>query len=109
MCNCKNIEIGSYKNQVELTSPKHMKKYRNNLDKELSETICVDKCLEEEIKYLWLLGITTTGCCCGHNKTSSYIGVIPKDIKRMKNLGYEVRFNSCRPNDEDSFISKTII
>ena len=32
-----------------------------------------------------------------------------EDIPKMKALGYKVQFNSCRPNDEDSFIPKTVL
>jgi len=38
----------------------------------------------------------------------SYIGVDKKFIPQMKKLGYKVRFNDMRPNDEDSFIPKII-
>jgi hypothetical protein len=93
MCNCKDVDIGSYQNQVTLN-------YNG-------KQICIDKCLVEEIKYLWSLGITTTGCCCGHNKIDGFIGVNFDDIPKMKSLGYSVKFNEIRPNDEDSFYPKT--
>lgn len=108
MCNCRNVEIGTYGNQVILNPPKHMRRYRRKIDYDLSEYICIDKCLEDEIKYLWSLGVTTTGCCCGHNKTEGYIGVIDKDIPRMKELDYKVQFNEIRPSDEDSFYPKSL-
>jgi len=97
MCKCKNVEIGSYDNQVELRAPKWSRR----------GTICVDKCLATEIKELWKMGIRTTGCCCGHNKQQGFIGVSFPYIRKMKNLGYKVHFNPLRPNDEDSFIPKT--
>lgn len=103
MCNCKNIEIGSYDNQVMLPRPNHMKGRKEGTS---SDTICVDACLEEEIKCLWSLGIRTTGCCCGHNKLLAYIGVIREDIQKMKDLGYRVQFNPSRPGSEDTFNSK---
>jgi len=98
MCNCKNIEIGSYDNTVALKAP----------DWSSKNTICVDLCLKEEILHLWSIGIRTTGCCCGHNKVEGFIGVIDVDIPKMKELGYQVQYNSCRPNDEDSFKPKSI-
>lgn len=104
MCQCENIEIGSYGNQVELMLPPHMAAYKAKQGG--ATTICVDTCLAEEVKYLWSIGITTTGCCCGHNKVEPYIGVIDSDIPRMKELGYKVQFNHSRQNDEDSFIPK---
>lgn len=98
MCNCKNIEIGSYDNTVALKAP----------DWSSKNTICVDLCLKEEILHLWSIGIRTTGCCCGHNKIEGFIVVIDEDIPKMKELGYQVQYNSCRPNDEDSFKPKSI-
>ena len=69
--------------------------------------IAVDKCLLPEVVSLWEKGIRTTGCCCGHAKQPAFISVIESDIPRMKALGYEVRFNECRPGDEDMFAPKT--
>ena len=84
MCNCKNIKIGSYGNQVLLPCPDHMYPLKNVLG-EIKEVqaICVDACLSLEIQELWSKGITTTGCCCGHNKVLAYIGVADSDISAM--------------------------
>lgn len=75
--------------------------------------IAFDKCLANELFYLWDMGIKTTGCCCGNHqgedKEQSYIGVERKFIPKMKKLGYRVRHNPCRPKDDDSFIPKTIL
>lgn len=71
-----------------------------------SDVICVDACLEREIKYLWSIGISTTGCCCGHNKVDGYIGVIDEDISKMKRLSYELIPNNGR---QDSFKPKFIV
>jgi len=109
MCNCNNIEIGSYKNQTCVDIPLHMKDYKNyRLSKGLKPIICIDNCIFEEIQYLWNLGIRTTGCCCGHNKIDGFIGVVDEDASKMKQLGYEIRFNEVRHNDEDSFYPKSI-
>lgn len=104
MCNCKDVEIGSYKNQVVLNRPDHMK---GREEGSCSNQICVDACIEDEIQLLWALGIITTGCCCGHNKQTGYIGVTSECIPKMKELGYMVYFNPTRPNDEDSFHIRT--
>ena len=70
--------------------------------------VAVDKCLIKEITGLWEKGRHTTSCCCGHGqKDKAFIGVEFNDIPKMKELGYKVQFNSCRPDDEDSFIPKT--
>lgn len=74
-------------------------------------TLCMDKCMVEEVQYLWSLGIRTTGCCCGRHSDSTaggYIGVYPEYIEVMEDLGYEVRHNECRPGDRDSFIPKMV-
>lgn len=102
-CMCNNIELGSYDNQVMLDRPPHMA-FRT--EGSSNNMICVDTCLKDEILYLWSLGISTTGCCCGHNKISGYIGVINEDIEKMKELGYKVHYNKFRTNDEDSFDPK---
>lgn len=99
MCNCQNIDIGTYSNQVVLNAPEWSSK----------TTICIDACLKDEILYLWSIGIKTTGCCCGHNKVEPFIGVYSEDIDRMKRLGYLVHYNPCNPSSEDSFYPKTII
>lgn len=107
MCNCKNILPQSYDNQVELPRPLHM---AERVEGSASDTICIDRCLSEEIKQLWSLGIITTGCCCGHNNENvfPYIGVIDECIEVMKELGYAVQTNPLYPEREDSFIPKTI-
>lgn len=96
MCKCKNVEMGSYDNSYGIQKPFGRKNFIN-----------VDKCLIKEILDLWEMGIETTGCCCGHNLVEPFIGVEFEFIPKMKELGYEVRFNPCRPDDEDSFISKS--
>lgn len=95
MCECKNIEIGSYGN-VECIEHNGKK-------------IGIDKCLVEEIKELWSKGIETTGHCCGHNKRIGYIGVEKQDIPVMLVLGYSVRLNNLDITRMDSFIPKSII
>ncbi len=77
--------------------------------------ICFDKCLANELFFLWDKGIITTGCCCDHhvsdhgigNGKHAYIGVSKEFIPFMKKLGYKVSFNKSRPGDEDSFTPKT--
>lgn len=106
MCECSNIEIGSYDNLITVkVPPKHMREYRKRTNF-LSTSICIDKCISKEVQDLWAKGITTTGCCCGHNKVPGFIGVVFEDIQKMKDLGYKVHENKCRPGDEDSFQPK---
>lgn len=51
--------------------------------------IGVDKCLIPEIQSLWLRGITTIGCCCGHKRGTPYIQVDQFDSEKMYKLGYK--------------------
>jgi len=101
MCDCINVAIGSYDNQVQVIRPNHMMVDNRILD------ICLDRCIADEVIQLWKIGISTTGCCCGHNIKQGYIGVEFEDITKMKKIGYKVHYNKCRPKDEDSFIPKT--
>ena len=114
MCKCTNVAMGSYDNQEPLYIPEEghvMSKYINNRhDIGLSpkRAIHVDRCLSNEVLSLWQRGIRTSGCCCGHNQQTGYIGVFDEDIEPMKALGYEVRFNECRPSAQDGFYPKTV-
>lgn len=94
-CSCVGINPGDYTNQIWVHAPAHMKNENG---------YCLDRCVAEEVMQLWILGIKTTGCCCGHGKDNSYIGVVDEDIEKMRIMGYKNRHNKCRPNDKDSFI-----
>jgi len=94
MCNCVNVKMGSYDNQITVKMPN-------------GQLMGIDKCIAEEIQYLWALGIRTTGCCCGHNIKEGYIGIIKEDIEIMKKGGYRVRFKKDNLNDERNFIPKS--
>lgn len=63
----------------------------------LSSKVCVDRCLSQEIKFLWSKGIKTIGCCCGHHinspRNSGYIQVKDDCVEKMKSLGYKYLAN----------------
>lgn len=107
---CKDIGFGTYKCTYHIMLP-WLTKNPCDPEGELREYMpAVDKCLVAEVINLWEMGIKTTGCCCGHgDQEFAFIGVEPEYIPRMKALGYKVKFNACRPNDEDSFIPMTAI
>lgn len=106
--NCKDIKFGTLDCAYNIMLPYLVTDPCNPSLSPFPKTVCIDKCLLPEILELWEMGIKTTGCCCGHGKKEfAYIGVDEKDIGRMKEMGYKVWHNSCRPNDEDSFIPKT--
>lgn len=96
MCKCKNIEIGSYDNQVMLPRPDHMKGRKEGTDNNM---ICIDRCLEEEIKFLWKNGVFTAGCCCGHNKLQPMINVADESFDKMEELGYTFSLNRFGTRD----------
>ena len=93
-CRCNNVQMGSYGNQLWVHPPAHMPK---------DNGYCLDRCIAEEVMQLWMKGIITTGCCCGHGKVAPFIGVATEDIPKMKEMGYQVAPNSCRTGGEDSF------
>jgi hypothetical protein len=70
---------------------------------QIYDTICIDKCIVEEVQSLWALGISTVGCCCGHNKPIGYIQVIKSDEEKMIELGYKVDSGSIY-----SFFAKSV-
>jgi len=72
-CSCKNVKIGTYKNQIELKTPKFMLDLKNIGCLEFRKTTCIDKCIQSLIQELWKNKIVTLGCCCGHNKQNGYI------------------------------------
>lgn len=101
---CNEILFGTYECAYNIMPP-----FKCGFSNEF-KYVAVDKCLIKEIIDLWEQGIHTTGCCCGHGDASkAFIGVDFEDIDKMKALGYKVHFNSCRPEDEDSFVPKTIL
>lgn len=81
MCNCINIEIGSYGNQTILEYPDWFVGGKRSAG--------IDNCLLEEIKGLWEMKIQTLESCCGHNRIPGYIAVIPEHADLMLWLGYK--------------------
>lgn len=108
-CACMDVAVGTYANQVEVPMPDVLGDLRAaRREAGWPETICLDRCVVEEVQGLWALDIRTTGACCGHNKLPPYIGVEAADIERMKALGYQVQVNPNRPTAEDSFIPNSV-
>ncbi len=100
-----------YGNQQTIEIPNNVILRYNAPGRKRKKIVCIDPCLVDEIKYLWSMGIRTTGHCCGHNdpdlKEHSYIGVEEEDIPHMKKLGYKKRINPYDEKREDEFIPKT--
>lgn len=104
MCNCKNVKFGEHSNTVKLEVPEI---YKNKFPNTKYNFIYVDKCISNEIQYLWRKGIVTMASCCGHNIIDGCICVHDDCIEQMKDLGYEVLKNPSYPNEEWMFKSKT--
>lgn len=51
--------------------------------------IYVDRCLVPELQSLWLRGISTAGCCCGHFEEPGFVQVLPEHEGAMRDLGYD--------------------
>lgn len=75
-CDCFDVDMGSYQNQIELQTPTHMRSIQQIGCLTIRETICIDTCIAPMVQALWDSKIITTGCCCGHNKVHGYIGII---------------------------------
>lgn len=106
---CADIPFQTYECSYKIYLPWECKfDWEDDNEKEPA-LVCIDKCLLPEILKLWEMGIKTTGCCCGHGKDKPFISIDFDDIQKMKDLGYEVFHNECRPDDEDSFVPKTIL
>ena len=81
MCNCKNVKLQTYTNQVVIINP-----FTN-------KSIGIDKCIVDELLELWVNGIETTGCCCGHNTIKPVINVVKNHHNKMVNLRYKFWIN----------------
>ncbi len=78
-CSCNAVEFGDYSNQVELPTPRHMLELGAVGCLQFRETTCIDRCIAPAVKALWEIGVVTTGCCCGHNRSDGFIGVLEED------------------------------
>ena len=74
--------------------------------------IYVDRCLAPELQSLWVRGVETAGCCCGHFEKDGFIQVIPEHVATMRSLGYEERQPveiDGRLMGENAFKPKTVL
>lgn len=92
-CTCVNIQPATYAREVLVSVPDFMRGRALGCYV-IRDQIGIDACLLDEIRALWDAGITTTGCCCGHQvmRDFAYIGVADEsDVAKMKQLGYSPR------------------
>lgn len=110
-CKVHRMKYGSkklYDNSVILEVPRNLNIRYNRPDRAKKNNVVVDPCLKDEIKYLWSLGIITTGCCCGHNIGFAYIGVEEDFIPEMEKLGYKHQLNPMNVEANDIFVPKIL-
>lgn len=90
-CNCRNVSCGSYDNTIILGYYPCMYEYRDNRSKAglPSNGIQVDKCIVDQVVFLWENNIRTLGSCCGHNRTQGFINVYPEDYDKALSLGFK--------------------
>ena len=111
MCDCKIKDLSQNlgtKQMKRLKLPTFMKQYFLLIKGLAKEYLWIDKCLADEIKYLWSKGIITTGCCCGHNFGCPYIGVTDTSSDKMIKLGYKVQYNPFDPYYGNEFYPKSV-
>lgn len=109
-CNCtKDVELNGYdgKDMTSVKIPDNITLRYNAPGRAVRESVAIDTCLVPEIKFLWALGIETTGCCCGHGIEEGQILVAKKDIPKMEVLGYEHWENPMDPERKDGFVAMT--
>lgn len=95
MCFCRNIEVGSYDNQILVVNPF------------TDKTVGIDACILPEVVILWNLGIETIESCCGHNKQPGYIAVKEEYVSRMEiELNYDFDDRTDAPG---VFLSQQVI
>lgn len=78
-CSCPDgVEMGSYSESI--AAPLWWNK---------NKKVNIDKCIYDEIMFLWSKKIYTSGCCCGHNQQAPMINVEVKSNDDMIKLGYK--------------------
>lgn len=97
-CDCVNVAMGSYDNQVVLRPPFPVR----------GGVAGIDRCISDEILSLWAAGIVTQASCCGHNRAPAFIAVADEHITRMEGLGYEHLPNHMNPSDNSCFVPKSV-
>lgn len=95
-CNCHsyNRESGEAPNVI-LPVPEHIRAYTDG-----RETVCIDACIADTIKYLWLRGLPTLNSCCGHNDMEPSV-IIPQECEPQRYLDALTQFD-----DRDWVVSR---
>lgn len=81
--------FGEYSNMIVLSMPDHMKG-NNGGFYTTKDTISIDPCIVDEIKFLWEQGVHTYHSCCGHGKIMAEVIVDNRSSDIMEKLGYSL-------------------
>ena len=101
---CKNSPIGEHKCSVKIQFMPQI------MPQSEQESICVDTCLQNEIRTLIIkYGICTIGSCCGHGVKQPFIQVADHCVKKMIELGYKQLPIDENGNGKNCFEPKTIL
>lgn len=76
----KHCEIGTYEHAVFVECPDWLYTSKTH--------VYIDRCIVDEIKYLWSKGVRTYGSCCGHGNKPPMVNVHNDDLGKMSGLGY---------------------
>lgn len=63
MCNCHSYNWDVGDQPSEILDPNEFFNWDSP-----AKDVCIDACIVDQIKHLWLHGVWTGGSCCGHNK-----------------------------------------
>lgn len=90
-CPCQGVEIGNHTETVTLDYPFFMSEYVGNRLKAglSSKQVSVDKCIAQDVLFLWAHEIATYGSCCGHNQVKPMININPAKMGTAISLGFE--------------------
>jgi hypothetical protein len=83
-----NTDNYAHSRQVIVELPVWSYERKRRLRNGLTYIVCIDICIVEAIKVIWLAGIETTGCCCGHNAMPAWVSVHQAWYEDMFKLGY---------------------
>lgn len=96
-------------NEVVVKIPDNIDIRYNSPDRPNRQTVCIDECLADEIRYLWSKGVKTAGCCCGHGEIKMASILVEKEsIEIMRQLGYEPWENPIDKTRKDGFKPKAL-
>ena len=90
LCTCADVEFGVYSATVSMQTAS-------------DKWVAIDVCIATEIGRLWMNGVETLSCCCGHGKLVPSVVVAQDSIGRMRDLGYE-NDRSCYADRNDIFV-----